>query len=252
MLAKTKGFESGQNVEIYNNQVIINSGDIELAKRQKLPKDEIPKPEVRNIVYIKAGTPQGKSSYEGPLREIHHKTFKKTVEAFEAGLERADSDGIPLEELRDVAEGILDVYKQAGINFLEELLDINDSDIEHFPMGHQLREQASDIIAIMERKETEENTEEISEIKETLVAMDQKLTDVTKKADDQETENADLKKQLEAANRALEEANKGKVDGDGKTKEAGEDGKGEEAKTEGKGEEAKGDGKKPKKAATAK
>ena len=203
MLARTKGFENGQNVEIYEKDIITNQGDVDLAKKKRDPGIKIPKLEDKTVVYIKAGTPQGKSSFEGPLKEKHEKSFPKTLAAFKAGKANANSDGVPLEALRDFAAGVLSVYEESGIHTLEAIKEINSNEIEHFPMGRKVQDQAVKILASMNSEGNEANAHKIGELTAAFESFRDDTEENQKVLSD---ENTDLKAQLAAANKRAEKA----------------------------------------------
>lgn len=204
MLAKkTKGFENGQNVEIYLHTVISNQGDIDIAKTNRLPKDQVPKPETLELPYIIAGSPQGKSQYNGPLRDKHIKSFPKTHAAFLAGKDSTDEKGISLDELHGIPASILESFTEQKIDTLEKIVGINDSDIESFPMGRQIQEQAKRIIALVNEEQTDDNSEKIEEL---MGAFESFKEETEAKQAEAAEENKTLAEQLAAANKRAEEA----------------------------------------------
>ncbi len=222
-LRETKGWESGQNVLIYEKQIVTNGGDIQLAKTEQLPRDEIPKPITKKVIYIKAGKPQGKSQFEGPLRDKHIATFPKTYAAFEQGLDALQAKGIPLSELHEVSEGILQTYIDEGITTLENLVAIGDDDIEHFPMGRKLQEQAKKTILILSEDQLDDVSEEVSELKQAFESLQEETQnkvseataaaeEATKAATAATEENQSLLEQLEAANKRADAAEAASVE----------------------------------------
>lgn len=218
MLGETRGVENGQIVRIYENQIVLNQGDILLAKKaQKTP----PTPKVSKRVYIEAGLPSGKSKFNGPINDRHKQSFPTLWAAFEKGLEDLDGKGVSIDELHEVSTAIIEEYKEMGITNLEQILEINDNEISNFPMGMAIKNQAQGIINFMRGEATEENSERIEQLERNMAEVlekhkeaDQQIQSQAQALETQQAnidaatkENEELKARLEAAE---EEARKAK------------------------------------------
>lgn len=212
---RTKGFEAGLHVEMYTNKVILNKGDIDIAKaKQETPPD----PEVKDADYVRAGVAQSKSTYDGPLRDKHIKQFPKTYKAFKEGKESANEKGIGIAELHEVPENILEVYRESGITTLEQVVEIQENSIDSFPMGRDIQAQAKQIIRIMTDDKVDDTSEKVAELTEAFQSFQEETAQAQEAA---AAENEALKEQLAAAKAALAEKEGG--EGTGKGKEPADD-----------------------------
>jgi len=170
MLAMTKGFENKQSVTIYETEITTNSDAIRIAKANG--REDIPEPETKRVVYIEAGLPQGNSVYNGLLTEKHKREFPETYRAFEKREEKA-GQGTHLSELpREImSPNLLSEYSSRGIEFIEQLIAVDDNSIDAFPKGLKTREAAKKYMALIKDEMVEETASKVDELMEAFAAF---------------------------------------------------------------------------------
>jgi len=219
MLAQksTKGYENKQIVEIYENEVVANSGAIDMAKGEGKPKEEWPEPVMKTVIYIKAGLPQANSCFEGPIKQHHKENFPRTWEAFQQGKDRSDVDGTPLAEIPGITSSIISEYEKLGISSIEQLVDVDDNAIANFPHGLKMRERAKNTLSVLSDSKVEETASKVEELEAAFQEFKQEK-DAEKEAD--KAKIAELEEKLKAAEAKADEKPAAKTKTAKKTAEA--------------------------------
>jgi hypothetical protein len=175
MLATT-GFENQHAVRIYDTTIVGNATDIKLAEEKNDPKEfPVPDPKMVEKIYIEAKVPQTKSGYNGVITETLKKNFPKTWAAFEAGKEKADDRGTPIDAIPEMNASIKARLIALGYETLEDLAEVDDNVVTKLPFGNKMREKARLVLKSMDGDKLDNAIDELQEMRDIIAEQAEQI-----------------------------------------------------------------------------